>query len=141
MNEKHLSPLFSWTTSTPDYASTGFSIVGGCCDGGMETGLEFQRLGLLPREIGISEVPVLGCLIVDWPHEIELFDDDTRTHVKVFPDDLHELIAALVAGAIGFHKQTQRLRDTDRIGHLDKHTSSELRVDEGLCYPAGEVSC
>lgn len=31
-------------------------------------------------------------LVVDWLDEVELLDDDTRSHVEVLSDDLDELI-------------------------------------------------
>jgi hypothetical protein len=106
-----------------------------CCS----SHLELEGLGLLPGEVGVGEVAVLGGLAVDGVDEVELLDDDTGAHVEVGLDDLDELAGALVGGAVGLDEDGERLGDTNGVGELDKGTASELGVDERLGNPAGEV--
>lgn len=51
-----------------------------------------QLLGLLPAEILVGEMTVLGRLEVDWFGEIQFLDDDAGSHVEILLDDLHELV-------------------------------------------------
>ena len=101
--------------------------------------LELEGLGLLPGEVGVGEVTVLGSLAVDGVGEVKLLDDDTGAHVKILLDNLDELLASLVARAIGLDEQAQRLSNANGVGELDESTASELGVDEGLGDPTGEV--
>ena len=101
--------------------------------------LELEGLGLLPGEVGVGEVTVLGSLAVDGVGEVKLLDDDTGTHVEVGVDDLNELRGALLRGAVGLNEDGERLSDTNGVGELDESTASELGVDEGLGDPTGEV--
>jgi hypothetical protein len=101
--------------------------------------LELEGLGLLPGEVGVGEVAVLGGLAVDGVDEVELLDNDTGAHVEVGLDDLDELTGALVGGAVGLNEDGERLGDTNGVGELDKGTAGELGVNERLGDPAGEV--
>jgi hypothetical protein len=101
--------------------------------------LELEGLGLLPGEVGVGEVTVLGGLAVDGVDEVELLDNDTRAHVEVGLDDLDELLGALVGGAVGLDEDGVRLSDTNGVGELDKGTTGKLGVDERLGDPAGKV--
>lgn len=101
--------------------------------------LKLEGLRLLPGEVGVGEVAVLRGLAVDGLDEIELLDDDTRAHVEVVADDLHELVGALVRGTVAFDEERQRLSDTDGVRKLDQCTSSELGVDKGFRDPSSEV--
>jgi hypothetical protein len=58
--------------------------------------LELKLLWLLPGEVLVGEVPVLSGLVVDGLGEIELLDNDPRSHIKVVADDLDELVRGLV---------------------------------------------
>ena len=102
--------------------------------------LELEGLGLLPGEVGVGEVAVLGGLAVDGVDEVELLDNDTGAHVEVGLDDLDELGGALVGGAVGLDEDGERLSDTNGVGELDKGATGELGVDERLGNPAGKVS-
>lgn len=102
--------------------------------------LKLEGLGLLPGEVGVGEVAVLGGLAVDGVDEVELLDNDTGAHVEVGLDDLDELGGALVGGAVGLDEDGERLGDTDGVGELDKGTTGKLGVDERLGDPAGKVS-
>lgn len=101
--------------------------------------LELEGLGLLPGEVGVGEVTVLGSLAVDGVGEVKLLDNDTRAHVEVGVDDLNELLGGPVRGTVGLNEDGERLGDTNGVRELDKSTASELGVDEGLGDPTGEV--
>ena len=101
--------------------------------------LELEGLGLLPGEVGVGEVTVLGSLAVDGVGEVKLLDDDTGAHVEVGVDDVNELLGAPVRGTVGLNEDGERLGDTNGVGELDESTASELGVDEGLGDPTGEV--
>lgn len=101
--------------------------------------LELEGLGLLPGEVGVGEVTVLGSLAVDGVGEVKLLDNDTGAHVEVGVDDLNKLLGAAVRGAVGLNEDGERLGDTNGVGELDESTASELGVDEGLGDPTGEV--
>lgn len=102
--------------------------------------LKLEGLGLLPGEVGVGEVAVLGGLAVDGVDKVELLDNDTGAHVEVGLDDLDELGGALVGGAVGLDEDGERLSDTNGVGELDKGATGELGVDERLGNPAGKVS-
>jgi hypothetical protein len=77
--------------------------------------LELESLWLLPSEVWVGEVTVLGGLVVDRLDEIELLDNDTRPHVKVLADDLHKLIGALLRSAVCLHEEGQWLSNTNGV--------------------------
>jgi hypothetical protein len=104
-----------------------------------ELSLELESLGLLPGEVLVGEVAVLGCLAVDWLDEVELLDDDTWAHVEVVPDNLDELLRAAVRCAVGLDEYGERLGNTNGVGELYKCAAGELGVDERLGDPAGKV--
>lgn len=56
------------------------------------TRLELKGLGLLPREVLVGEVTVLGGRGVDGLGQVKVLDNDTGTEVEVVPDDLDELV-------------------------------------------------
>ena len=58
--------------------------------------LEVEFLRLLPREVLVREMTVLGGLIVNGLCKIEFLDDHTRSHVEIVANDLHQLVGALV---------------------------------------------
>jgi hypothetical protein len=101
--------------------------------------LELEGLGLLPGEVGVGEVAVLGSLAVDGVGEVKLLDNDTGAHVEVGVDDLNKLLGAPVRGAVGLNEDGERLGDTNGVGELDESTASELGVNKGLGDPTGEV--
>ena len=103
--------------------------------------LELEGLGLLPGEVGVGEVTVLGSLAVDGVGEVKLLDNDTGAHVEVGVDDLNKLLGAAVRGAVGLNEDGEGLGNTNGVGELDESTTSELGVDEGLGDPTGEVGC
>lgn len=102
--------------------------------------LELEFLGLLPAEglVG-TEVAVLGSLEVDRVVQVELTDNDTRSKVEVVSDDLDKLLGGLLRGTVGVDVDGERLSDTNGVGELDKSTSAELGVDEGLGNPSADV--
>jgi len=54
--------------------------------------LDLKGLGLLPGEVLVGEVAILGSLEVDWLGQVELLNYHTRSHVEVLVDDSSELI-------------------------------------------------
>jgi hypothetical protein len=102
--------------------------------------LELELLGLLPGEVLVGEVAVLGGCVVDRVGEVQLLDNDTRTEVKVLVDNLNKLLGGLVRGAVCLNEEGQRLSYTDGVGKLDQCAASQLGVDERLGDPAGKVS-
>ena len=103
------------------------------------TRLELEGLRLLPGELLVSEVTVLGGLEVDGLGQIKLLDNDTRTEVKVVADNLNELVGGLLGSTVGLNEDGQGLSDTNGVGELDKGTTSETSVDQGLSDPTGNV--
>lgn len=101
--------------------------------------LEVELLGLLPGEVGVGEVAVLGRLAVDGLDEVELLDNDTGAHVEVVADNLDELVRGLVGSAVGLDEDGEGLGDTDGVGELDEGAAGEAGGDERLGDPAGEV--
>jgi len=102
--------------------------------------LELECLGLLPGEVGVAEVTVLGGGAVDGLDQVELLDNDTGAQVKVVGDDLDKLVGALVGSAVTLDEDGQWLGDTNGVGQLDQGSAGELGVDERLGDPAREVS-
>lgn len=52
----------------------------------------------------IREVPVFGCLEIDWSRKVELLDDDTWPHIEILSDDLDQLFRGLARGTVGINK-------------------------------------
>ena len=102
--------------------------------------LQLKLLGLLPGEVGVGEVSVLGRLAVDGLDEVELLDNDTGPEVKVLVDDSDELFRSLVRGSIGLDEYRQRLGHTDSVRELHKGAAGEAGSDERLCDPSCEIS-
>lgn len=105
----------------------------------MQGYLELELLWLLPAEVLVGEVTVLGGLEVDWLGQVELLDDHSWAEIEVGTDDLLELIRGLGGGSVGVDEDGEWLSDTNGVGELDKRTTSELGVDEGLGDPTGKV--
>lgn len=102
--------------------------------------LELKLLRLLPGEALVgTEVSVLGSLEVDGLVQVELTDDDTRSEVKVLADDLDELLRGLLRGAVRVDVDGEGLSDTNGVRQLDKGTSAEASVDQGLGDPSTNV--
>jgi hypothetical protein len=102
--------------------------------------LPLEKLGLLPGEVLVGEVAVLGSLEVDGLGKVQLAHNDTRTEVKVVLDDLDELVRGLAGGAVCLDEDGEGLSDTDGVRQLDEGAASKLGVDEGLGNPASDVS-
>ncbi len=101
--------------------------------------LELEGLGLLPGELLVGEVTVLGGLEVDGLGKVKLTDNDTGTEVKVVADDLNKLLGGLVGGTVGVDVEGEGLGDTNGVGELDKGTAGEAGGNEGLGDPAANV--
>lgn len=101
--------------------------------------LELESLWLLPAEVLIGEVAILGSLEVDRLGEIELLDNNTRAQVEVLVDDLDKLVRSLFGRAVGIDINGEWLRYANGVGKLDQSTANELGVDEGLGDPSSKV--
>lgn len=101
--------------------------------------LELQGFGLLPVEVLVGEMAVLGRLAVDGLGEVEFLDDDAGPEVEVVEDDADELGRGPVGGAVAFDEHGERLGDTDGVGELHEGTSGEFRVHQRLGDPSGQV--
>ena len=77
--------------------------------------LELELLGLLPGEVLVGEVAILGGCVVDGVGEVQLLDNDTRAEVKVLVDDLNKLLRGLVRGAVCLNEEGQRLSYTNGV--------------------------
>lgn len=106
----------------------------------MMSRLELESLGLLPGEALVgTKVAVLGSLEVDGAVQVELANNDTRTHVEVVADDLDELLGGLLRGTVGVDVDGEGLSDTNGVGKLDQGAAGKAGVDQGLGNPAAEV--
>jgi hypothetical protein len=103
------------------------------------SGLQSKLLGLLPLEILVREMAVLGRLEVDWVGKVELLDDDTRSQVKVVLDYLDELVGRFVGCAVCLNEDGKGLGDTDGVGELDKCTTSQFGINKRLSDPPSKV--
>lgn len=107
--------------------------------------LQGEGLGGLPGEVGIgaTEVTVSGGLLQDGAAQVEVADDGSRAKIEVVLHDLGDLLVSLArasdAGAVGVHEDGQRVRHTDGVGELDKHTVGKAGGDDGLGDPTGSV--
>jgi hypothetical protein len=118
-----------------------FTFIVSCSDGHFDQlQLDLQHLWLLPREVLVGEVTVLCSLEVDWLGQIQLLDNDTRSHVKVLANDLDQLVAGLVTGSVGLNEEGKWLGNTNGIRQLHEATTGQLGVDERFGDPASEVS-
>lgn len=82
---------------------------------------------------------VLGGLGELWLSEVEVLNDDTWTKVEVLFDNGKDLGVGLFAGAISVDSERQWLGDADGVRDLDKDTSAEFCLDEGLGHPSCSV--
>lgn len=101
--------------------------------------LELELLGLLPCEVLVGEVTVLGGLEVDGVDEVELLDDDTGAEVEVVLDNLDELVGGALRGAVCLDEEREGLGDTDGVGQLHECATCELGLNQGLGDPARKV--
>ena len=107
--------------------------------GDMRRRLKFQRLRLLPAEVLVGEMAVLRRLVVDRLDQVQLLDDNTRSHVEVVADDSHQLVGGLFGSTVGLDEEGEWLGYTNGVGELDKAAAGEFAVDERFRDPASEV--
>lgn len=81
----------------------------GCCR------LELELSWLLPAEVLVGEVAVLGRLAVDGLGEVQVLDNHTGTHVKVVANDLDKLFRRLVGSSVGLDEDGKRLCNTNGV--------------------------
>ena len=82
---------------------------------GTEQHLKFEGLWLLPGEVLVGKVSILGRLVVDRLYEVQVLHDDTGSQVEVGADDLDELVRGLGRGTVSLHEERQRLGHTDSV--------------------------
>jgi hypothetical protein len=102
--------------------------------------LELESTGLLPGELLVGEVAVLGGLGVDGTGQVKVLHDDTGTQIEVVTDDLDQLVGGLVGGTVGLNEDGEGLSDTNGVGELNKGTAGQAGGDQRLSDPAGDVS-
>jgi hypothetical protein len=101
--------------------------------------LELEGTGLLPGELLVGEVAVLGGLNVDGAGQVKVLHDDTGTQIEVVANDLDQLVGGLVGGTVGLNEDGEGLSDTNGVRELDKGTTGQAGVDQRLGDPAGDV--
>lgn len=80
-----------------------------------ERHLKLEGLWLLPGEVLVGEVTVLGGGAVDWLDEVELLDNDTWTHIEVVLDDLNKLVRGLLRSTVSLDEEGSWLSDTNGV--------------------------
>lgn len=105
----------------------------------LQVRLELKSLWLLPTEVLVGEVTVLGGLEVDWLGQVELLDNNSWAEVEVGVDDLDKLVRGSGRGSVGINEDGERLSNTDGVGKLNQSTASELGVDKGFGDPSGDI--
>lgn len=101
--------------------------------------LQNEVLRLLPWELGVGEVPVLGRLVVNRIHQAQFLRDGSRSHVEVFIHNLFQLRISHLACPVRIDKDTQWLRNTNRIGQLDHASLCETGMSDRLRNPSCHV--
>lgn len=99
----------------PGYAKPELKVESGTRWGIKSGGLELEGAWLLPGEVLVGEVTVLGRLAVDGGGEVELLDNDTGSQVEVLANNLDELFRALLGGAVSVDKDGKWLGDTNGV--------------------------
>jgi hypothetical protein len=102
--------------------------------------LELELLGLLPSELLVGEVAVLGRLVVDGVGKVELLDDDTGTEVEVLEDNLNKLLRGFLRGTVVLDEERQGLGNTNSVRQLDKAAAGQFGGNERLSDPARKIS-
>jgi hypothetical protein len=74
-----------------------------------------EGLWLLPAEVLVGEVTVLGSLEVDWLGQVELLDNHTWAEIEVLVDDSNKLVRGLVGGSVRVNEDGERLSNTDGV--------------------------
>ena len=82
---------------------------------------------------------VLCRLAVDWPGEVEFFDNDTGSHVKVRLDYVNKLFGGALGGTVRFDEEREGFGDTNGVRQLNKGPAGKLGVYERFGDPSGEV--
>jgi len=92
--------------------------------------LKLQGLGLFPSEDVTTKVTVRGGLLEDGVLELEVLDDATGSEIKVFFDDLHQLLRGFGSGAVVKHGHGKWFGNSNSIGNLDQASLAESGFDE-----------
>lgn len=84
---------------------------------------------------------IRGSLSVNRPPQIKTPDDAIRAEVKVLLNNFQNLRIWNLASAKGVNKHRQRLRQTNSIGNLNKHTLSKAGGNDALRNPPSRIAC
>src|SRR5690606_22859631 len=87
---------------------------------------------LLPAELVAAEVAVRRRLLVDGAQEVEHLQDAVRTQVEVLVHGRDDLLLGHLVRAEGLDGDGGRLRDADRVRHLNLAAVREARGDDVL---------
>ena len=83
----------------------------------------------------------VGChLPVNWAPQLQITDDRARAQVEMLKNQLRNLLVRDTPGAKGFTIDAQRVRDTNRISHLDFTAFSQPGGYHVLGSPTGGIS-
>src|SRR3569832_1495120 len=91
-------------------------------------------VGALPGHVDVraAEVAVGGRLTIDGLQQIAHGDDDARTQVEDFANELDDPRLAEFAGADGIDRDRGRFGDADGVGHLDLAAGGDAGGDDVL---------
>src|SRR6266567_3274345 len=84
---------------------------------------------------------VVGGVAINWPQQIELFDDLGRLEIENFPDGALQFFFVHFAGAEGIDTHAHGFGMTDGISELNLASIRQARCDNILCDPPAHVSC
>src|SRR5437773_4485397 len=86
-------------------------------------------------------MPVVGCVAINRPQQIELLDDFSGLEIENFPDCALQFFLIHFAGAESINANTHWLGVTDGISELDFASIRQAGCDDILGDPAAHVSC
>ena len=81
------------------------------------------------------------CLLVDRTTKIQHLNDACRAKVKVFSDDLYQLLVRKLSGSVGICHNGGRLCHADGIGKLDLALLGKSCCHNVLCNITRCISC
>src|SRR5262249_41776963 len=85
------------------------------------------------RAVGRTpEVTVGGCAAVDRALQPEGLDDGRGLDIEEVAPDRRDPLVGKAAGTEGVDRHRYRIRDADRVGHLDLAAPGQLRGDQVL---------
>jgi hypothetical protein len=98
-------------------------------------------LGVLPGEVLIitTEVTIRSGLKVDGTSELKIAHQTSRAEIEVLLNDLEEFAIRFGTSTIRINEYGEGMRNTDSIGDLNQHTTSELGGNERLGDPTAGI--